>query len=410
MFLRRGKSLYAEGISVSALADQLGTPLYIYSEAQLFKNYRAFDLSFERLPHLICFALKANSNLAVARTFARKGAGADIVSGGELYRAFLAGFDPRKIVFSGVGKTREEMRTALAQNILCFNVESMEELQVLNEVAERMRKKAPVAFRVNPEVQADTHHHITTGTKENKFGIPKSHILEAYETAQNLKNIKILGLQAHIGSQITSLSPFHNFITIMLEIVDRLSAKGIPLDHLDLGGGLGITYHQETPPAPRDLAKAFAPHFKGRALKLIFEPGRFLVGNAGILVTQVLYRKHTGHKTFVIVDAAMNDLARPALYDAYHEIVPVRKNGNAKETVDVVGPVCESGDYFARARSLQYPDQGDYLAIQNTGAYGFAMSSQYNSRPRAAEVMVSGKKWRVVRKRETIQDLIRGEK
>lgn len=410
MFKFLGKSLYAEGVSVSVLASKLGTPLYIYSEARLLKNYRAFDSGFARLPHLVCFALKANSNLAVARTFAMQGAGADIVSGGELYRALLAGFPPKKIVFSGVGKTREEMKAALARGILCFNVESVEELEVLNETAQSMRRKAPVALRVNPEVQADTHHHITTGTKENKFGIPKSHILEAYETARRLSNIEIIGLQSHIGSQITSVAPFERLITVLLEIVDQLARRGIHLKHLDLGGGLGITYHREVPPSPADLARAFEPRLKGRSLKLIFEPGRFLVGEAGILVTEVLYRKKTGHKTFVVVDAGMNDLARPALYDAYHEIIPVRKNGSARETVDVVGPVCESGDYFARARSIPYPSQGDYLAIKNAGAYGFAMSSQYNSRTRAAEVLVSGRKWRVARKRETLKDLIRGEK
>ena len=405
-----GKSLYAEGVSVSALAGKLGTPLYVYSAARLLKNYRAFDSGFARLPHLVCFALKANSNLSVARTFARSGAGADIVSGGELYRALLAGFSPKKIVFSGVGKTREEMKSALAKGILCFNVESVEELQSLNETARSMKKRAPVSLRVNPEVQAGTHRHITTGTKENKFGIPKSHILSAYETARRLRNIEIVGLQAHIGSQITSVAPFERLVIVLLEIVDQLAGRGIRLKHLDLGGGLGITYHREVPPTPADLARVFEPRLKGRTLKLLFEPGRFLVGEAGILVTRVLYRKRTGHKTFVVVDAAMNDLARPALYDSYHEIVPARKNGNARETVDVVGPVCESGDYLARARSIPYPGQGDYLAIKNAGAYGFAMSSQYNSRPRAAEVMVSGRKWRVVRKRETLEDLIRGEK
>ncbi|OGR85575.1 MAG: diaminopimelate decarboxylase [Elusimicrobia bacterium RIFCSPLOWO2_01_FULL_54_10] len=410
MFIRRGKSLYAEGVAVSTLAENLGTPLYVYSESQLLKNYRAYETGFARLPHLVCFALKANSNLAVARTFAREGAGADIVSGGELYRALLAGFSPAKIVFSGVGKTREEMKFALNKGIYCFNVESVEELQALNQTAGNLKKKAPVALRVNPDVQADTHHHITTGTKENKFGIPKSQILDAYETARKLKNINLIGIQAHIGSQITSVAPFERFLNVMLDLVDQLSARGIYLDHLDMGGGLGITYHKETPPTPADLARAFEPRLKGRALKLLFEPGRFLVGNAGILVTQVLYRKRTGHKTFVVVDAGMNDLARPALYDAYHEIVPVSKNGSVRETVDVVGPVCESGDYFAKARHMPYPEQGDYLAIQSAGAYGFAMSSQYNSRPRAAEVMVSGKAWRVVRKRESLEDLIRGEK
>ena len=410
MFKFSGKSHHAEGLAVSTLAEKLGTPLYIYSEAQLLKNYRAFNSAFSRFPHLICYALKANSNLAVARTFAREGAGADIVSGGELYRALLAGFPPRKIVFSGVGKTREEMRYALSKGIFCLNVESTEELAALNEEARRLNKRAPVALRVNPDVHADTHHKITTGTKENKFGIPKSHVLDAYETARGLKNIEILGLQAHIGSQITSVAPFERFLVVMLELVDQLAGRGIIIKNLDLGGGLGITYHREVPPSPADLAKAFGPHLKGRRLHLLFEPGRFLAGNAGILVTQVLYRKKTGHKTFVIVDAAMNDLARPALYDAYHEIVPVYKNRSAHETVDVVGPVCESGDYFARARHMLSPDQNDLLAIENTGAYGFAMSSQYNSRPRAAEIMVSGRKWRVARKRETLKDLVRGEK
>ncbi len=410
MFKFSGKSLLAEGVGVSVLAEKLGTPLYVYSEASLIESYRSFDKGFAKFPHLICFAMKANSNLSVGRVFAREGAGADIVSGGELYRALLSGFHPKRIVFSGVGKTMDEMKYALKKGIYCFNIESVEELHALNAAAKSLKMKAPVALRVNPDVQADTHHKITTGTKENKFGIPKSHIVETYEIAKSLKNIAITGIQAHIGSQITSVSPFEKFLKVMLELVDQLSAKGIALKHMDLGGGLGITYNKETPPSPSDLAKAFEPQLKGRSLKLLFEPGRFLVGNAGILVTQVIYRKRTGHKTFVIVDAAMNDLARPALYDAYHEIVPVHKNGSAKETVDVVGPVCESGDYFAKARHLEYPEQGEFLAIQSAGAYGFAMSSQYNSRPRAAEVMVSGKKWKVVRKRETLEDLIRGEK
>ncbi len=408
--MHRGKSLLAEGVAVSSLASKLGTPLYVYSEASLLENYRSFDKGFSKFPHLICFAMKANSNLSVGRVFAREGAGADIVSGGELYRALLSGFSPKKIVFSGVGKTREDMTFALKKGIYCFNIESAEELLALNDAAKALKVKAPIAIRVNPDVQADTHHKITTGTKENKFGIPKSHILETYDLAKGLKNIEIVGIQAHIGSQITAVAPFERFLEVMLELVDQLAARGISLKHMDLGGGLGITYHKETPPAPSDLARAFEPQLKGRSLKLLFEPGRFLVGNAGILVTQVLYRKRTGHKTFVIVDAAMNDLARPALYDAYHEIVPVIKNGSVKETVDVVGPVCESGDYFAKARHIEYPEQGEFLAIQSAGAYGFAMSSQYNSRPRAAEVMVSGKKWRVVRKRETLEDLIRGEK
>ncbi len=403
-------ALFAEGVSVRTLAKELGTPLYVYSRARLLQNFRSFDGAFAGFPHLLCYALKANSNLSVARTFSREGAGTDIVSGGELHRALLAGFPPKKIVFSGVGKTKDEMKAALRAGILSFNVESIEELLVLNQVARSLGKSAPVALRVNPEIQAETHHHITTGTRENKFGIPKSHILEAYQTARRLKNLEILGVQAHIGSQITSVAPFERLLEYMLELVDQLKRRGIYLKNLDLGGGLGITYHKESPPEPAQLARAFAPHLKKRNLRLLFEPGRFLVGNAGILVTKVLYRKKTGHKTFVIVDAAMNDLARPALYDAYHAIVPVHKNGSHRETVDVVGPVCESGDYFARGRKLLFPEQEDFLAIENAGAYGFAMSSQYNSRPRAAEVLVSGKAWTVVRKRETLKDLVRGEK
>jgi diaminopimelate decarboxylase len=301
------------------------------------------------------------------------------------------------------------MTYALKQGILLFNVESVEELKALDEAARALGKKAPVAIRVNPDVQAETHHHITTGTAENKFGIHKSHAFEAYETARSLKHIKVLGIQAHIGSQITSVVPFVTLLKTLLGLVDDLARRGIPLKYMDMGGGLGITYRRETPPKPAKLARAFAPHLKGRALSLLFEPGRFLVGEAGILVTRVLYRKRSGHKTFVIVDSGMNDLARPALYDAYHEIVPVVRNGSRRETVDVVGPVCESGDYFARARSIEFPKNGALLAIENAGAYGFSMSSQYNSRPRAAEVLVEGGKWRVVRKRETFKDLVHGE-
>lgn len=406
MFHSIDNKLYVDKISVEKLARSLRTPLYIYSHSQIVENYQKFDQAFSQIPHLICYALKANSNLTIAKTLRQEGAGSDIVSGGELSRALLAGFSPKKIVFSGVGKTHEEMRFALKKNILSFNVESLEELKVLNNIAKSMGKKAPIAIRVNPDVDAGTHRHITTGTAENKFGIHKKFIFEAYKTARSLKNIAIQGIQAHIGSQITSTAPFVTLLTTLLNYVDELAKQGIKISHLDVGGGLGICYDKENPPSPLSLSKAFIPHLKGRNLTLLFEPGRFLVGNAGILVTKVLYRKKTGIKTFIIVDAGMNDLARPALYDAYHEIVPVVTKNNAKKKVDVVGPVCESGDYFARGRSLEYPKQNDLLAIKNTGAYGFAMSSQYNSRPRSAEILVKGKKYSVIRKREKFLDLV----
>ena len=409
MFRYIKNSLYVEGVPVKNLAESLGTPLYLYSKNQILDNFGKFDGAFRRFPRLICYALKANSNLSVARALSREGAGADIVSGGELYRALLAGFSPGKIVFSGVGKTREEMRYALKARILMFNVESLEELSALDDAARSLGQKAPVALRVNPDVPAGTHRHITTGTAENKFGIHKNDIFEAYRKARSLKNLEVLGIQAHIGSQITSAAPFVTLLKTLLKYARELARQGIRLKTMDVGGGLGITYHKESPPSPNELARSFEPHLKGKDLTLLFEPGRFLVGNAGILVTKVLYRKQTGRKHFVIVDAAMNDLARPALYDAYHEIVPVIRKSRRKERMDVVGPVCESGDYFARGREIGVPDIGEYLAIESAGAYGFAMSSQYNSRPRAAEVLVSGRKWQVARARETWKDLVRGE-
>lgn len=411
MFDYYNKTLHVEGVSLRSLADKAGTPLYVYSRTKIIENFSNFDKAFSKFPHLICFAMKANSNLSIIRTLAKEGAGTDIVSGGELYRALKAGVSPKKIVFSGVGKTREEMRYALRSGILMFNVESVEELEALNDVAEDMDRKAPIALRVNPDVEADTHHHITTGKAENKFGIHKSIIIDVYRKASALRNISVLGLQAHIGSQITAVKPFETLIGVLLDMVDKLRHQGIALQYLDMGGGLGITYNKEAPPSPFRLAEALEPHLRGRDITLLFEPGRFLVGEAGALITKVLYRKKSGHKTFVIVDAAMNDLARPALYDAYHEIVPVAQHrGRSKEVVDVVGPICESGDYLARARTIEFPEQGDLLAVKGAGAYGFAMSSQYNSRPRAAEILVSGKKWQVVRKRETLEDITRGER
>lgn len=410
MFHYKDNQFYVEGVALAALAKKWGTPLYVYSQNVLEQNFRNYDAAFSHLPHIVCYALKANSSRSVARTFARLGAGADIVSGGELYRAIKAGFSPKKIVFSGVGKTQEEMAYALQQNILTFNIESLEELETLDRVAKRLKKKAPIAVRINPDVAAGGHHHITTGTAENKFGIHKKFLFEAYGLAKRLPNIEIKGIQAHIGSQITETQPFVTLLRVLLGLVDDLAAKGIPLENLDIGGGLGIIYKNEKPPHPKELAKKYDPLLKNRKLKLLFEPGRSLVGNAGVLLTQTLYRKNSGHKHFVIVDAAMNDLARPALYDAYHEIVPLEKKGTRKEVVDVVGPICESGDYLAKARKIQYPDPGDYYAVLSAGAYGFAMSSQYNSRPRVAEVLVKGRTATLIRKRENWQDIVRGER
>ncbi|MBI3012199.1 MAG: diaminopimelate decarboxylase [Elusimicrobia bacterium] len=396
--------------SVERIAHKYGTPLYLYSRSQIAENYRKFDRAFSSVPHLICYALKANSNLSVARVLSRQGAGTDIVSGGELYRALKAGFDPEKIVFSGVGKTKEEMVYALRVGIFLFNVESIEELRTLDQVAASLKKKAPIAIRVNPDVDVGTHRHITTGTAENKFGIHKNYIEESYRAARSLKHIQIKGIQAHIGSQITSVAPFLTLLKLLLNFVEKLAKNGIPLQTIDVGGGLGISYNEERPPDPKDLAQSFLPLLKNKRWTLLFEPGRFLVGNTGILVTKVLYRKSSSHKTFVIVDAAMNDLARPALYDAYHEIVPLRQRKGEKKVVDVVGPICESGDYLARARTMLFPEKGELLAIKNVGAYGFAMSSQYNSRPRAAEVIVEKNRVSLIRKRETFPDLIHGEK
>ncbi len=410
MFQYKKNQLYIENVSAESLAQKWGTPLYVYSAGRLLKNFHDFDQAFRAVPHLICYALKANSNLSLARILSHEGAGTDIVSAGELFRALKAGFPPSKIVFSGVGKTRDEMRAAIQKKILMFNVESLEELDTLNDVARSMKAVASVALRVNPEVEADTHHHITTGTPENKFGIRKKFIFDAYRAAGRMKNIRALGLQAHIGSQITSVKPFVQLVKTLLTLTESLANQGINLRYLDIGGGLGITYRDEKPPSPFDLARALEPQLIGRNMTLLFEPGRFLVGNAGILLTRVLYRKHYGKKTFLIVDAAMNELARPALYDAYHHIAPVKRARRASKIVDIVGPVCESGDYLARGRRIPFPEQGELLAVENAGAYGFAMSSQYNSRPRAAEVIVHGNRQMLARKRETLEDLIRGEK
>jgi diaminopimelate decarboxylase len=410
-FSYRGRDLCVEDVPLRQLAERVGTPLYVYSASKIRAQFEKFDRAFSGLSHLICFAMKSNSNLSVLGLLGRLGAGIDVVSVGELFRAHRAGVPAHRVVFSGVGKTEEEIAAALKAGILMFNVESGEELEAIHRVAERMRRPAPVSIRVNPDVAVDTHHHITTGKAENKFGVPYEDAEALYRrAADKLPWLKIVGIQSHIGSQITDVKPYRQTLDKLLALVDRLEEHGIYLHMIDLGGGLGVTYKDERPPQPADLARALSSGLKGRNLRLLFEPGRFLVAESGCLVTKVLYRKDTRHKNFVIVDGAMNDLARPALYDAHHPIWPVRKGASPRYTADVVGPVCESGDYFAKAREIPKPEPGDYLALMAAGAYGFSMSSQYNARPRAAEVLVQGSKWWVVRERETLPDLIRGEK
>ncbi len=397
-------------ISLAALARRWGTPLYVYDAGVVRARYRALRGAFTR-PALVCYALKANSSKAVASVLAREGAGADIVSGGELRRALAAGFKPARIVFSGVGKTEEEMAAGLRAGVKSFNVESGEELDALARVAGRLKKTAPVSVRLNPDINAGTHPHITTGRAENKFGVETKEALDLYRRASRDRRLRVTGLQCHIGSQITSLAPYLRSAATVAALAKRLRACGIPLDFVDMGGGLGITYKDEKALDPRALVKTLEAAFADQPhLELLVEPGRYLVADAGLLLTKVLYRKQTSKRRFVIVDAAMTDLPRPALYGAWHpvQIVSPRRPGK-KTRADVVGPVCESGDFLARQRPLPPLERGDLLAVLKAGAYGFAMSSQYNSRPRAAEVIVDGGKARLARKRETYEDLTRGE-
>lgn len=406
----RGGALHVEDVPLALLAKKVGTPLYVYSAGKILSQFQRFDRAFAGHPHTICYALKANSNLAVVHTLAQAGAGADIVSGGELFRALRAGVPAERVVFSGVGKTEEEMAAALQAGIRIFNVESAEEMAALETVAGKKRIPAPVSVRVNPNVVVDTHHHITTGKAENKFGVSLTEAEVLYRRAARSRWLRPRGIQAHIGSQLLDVRPYRETLEKLLTLVDKLARAGIVLESLDIGGGLGVMYKNEQSPDPADLASVLLPLLRGRSLHLLFEPGRFLVAEAGCLVTRVLYRKEPGHKNFVIVDAAMNDLARPALYDAHHPIWPLRKAGKQDYVADVVGPICESGDYLAKTRHLPRPRPTDLWAVMAAGAYGFSMSSQYNSRPRAAEVLVHGKKWWVVRERETLGDLVRGEK
>lgn len=400
--------LHAENVALTQIAENFGSPCYVYSKSALSQAFERFSAGFKDANHLVCFAVKSNPSLAILNLFAKLGAGFDIVSGGELARVIAAGGDPKKVVFSGVGKTADEMRAALEAGIFCFNVESASELIRLNDVATYMGKIAPVSLRVNPNVDAKTHPYISTGLKNNKFGVAYEDALDIYLQASEMSNIAIHGVDCHIGSQITELSPFLDAFDRVLALVDALAENNIQIQHIDLGGGIGICYSDETPPEFTAYAKAMREKLGNRDVKLVFEPGRALVGNAGVLLTKVEYLKQTETKNFAIVDAAMNDLMRPALYDAYHDIKAVKPRTEDIAIYEIVGPVCESGDFLGHDRALAL-QEGDLLAIMSAGAYGMSMSSNYNTRPRAAEVMVDNDQCHLVRKREEIADLFAGE-
>ena len=406
----RNGELHCESVPLRMIADAVGTPTYVYSRATLVENYRAYATAFASQPHVVAYAMKANANLSVLASLAREGAGADVVSGGELFRALKAGVPPKKIVFAGVGKNREEMRDALKADILMFNVESAPELALLDRVAQELGVRAPVALRVNPDVDPHTHPYIATGLRTSKFGIPMSQALAEYESAQRLQGVLVVGVHMHIGSQLTRVAPIADALARVVDLVAALRARGISVRYLDVGGGLGIRYRDEQPAGPREYADVVLPAVRPLGVTLILEPGRSLVGDAGLLLTRVLFNKATGDKRFVVVDAAMNDLIRPSLYDAYHEITPVAEpRGRPAHTVDVVGPICESGDFLARDRALPRVEEGELLAVMSAGAYGFTMASNYNARPRAAEVLVDGSRYAIVRRRESYEDLIAGE-
>jgi diaminopimelate decarboxylase len=401
--------LYCENVPVARIAEAVGTPFYLYSHATLSHHFRTFDAAFAGHPHIICFAVKANANLAILRLFAGLGAGADIVSGGELFRALKAGVDPRKVVYSGVGKSFKEIRQALKAGILMFNIESSQELGEISRLAGELKTTAPVALRINPDIDPQTHPYISTGLKKNKFGINLDRALLDYERARQLPNVEVVGVACHIGSQITELSPFLEAVQRLRELVEELARRGIQIRYLDLGGGLGITYDQETPPHPRDYGQALIKELKGLDATLILEPGRVLVGNAGILVTKVSYTKDSEAKHFIVVDAGMNDLARPSLYGSYHALWPVAEAHRREVTASLVGPICESGDFLAKDRPMPDFQPGELVAVMSAGAYGFSMSSNYNARPRVAEILVKDEAFYVIRKRETYAQLIRGE-
>lgn len=410
-FQYRGDDLYCEEIPVARIASEVGTPAYVYSHATLTRHFRVFDEAFAEVPHLICFAMKANANLAVLKLFSDLGGGLDVVSGGELFRGLKAGVPAGRVVYAGVGKSRDEIAYALKSDILMFNVESGQELRLINEVASGMGLKARVAIRVNPDVDPHTHPYISTGLKKSKFGIDIALALDEYEAAHALPSLEVVGIHQHIGSQITDIRPFVDALAKTAALVKKLRERGADIRYIDVGGGLGITYKDEEPPLPSEFAKALIGVIRDLKTTVVLEPGRVLVGNAGILVTRVLYTKQTPAKNFVVVDAGMNDLARPSLYGAYHGIQPLRRtSGRAEVVVDVVGPICESADFLAKDRALPGVEPGELLAVMSAGAYGHTMSSNYNARPRAPEVMVRGDRHSVVRERETFEDLIRGER
>ena len=413
-FEYRNGEMFAEGVPVKRIAKEVGTPAYVYSLATLKRHFQVFDRAFSAVPHIVCFSVKANSNIALLRVFAKEGGGFDIVSGGELFRALRAAADPKKIVFSGVGKKKDEIEYALKSGILMFNVESDDEMVTLNEIAGGIGKKAPISLRINPDVDPQTHPYISTGMKKAKFGVDIKRSLENYKRAVSMPNLEVVGVDCHIGSQLTSLSPFVDALARVREYLDRvlvgsLKREGVQIRYLDLGGGLGISYKDEMPPHPEEYARAIIQGLEGLDVTLILEPGRVIVGNAGILITEVQYIKETDEKKFVIVDGGMNDLIRPALYGSYQAIQPVVEKNSEKIVADVVGPICESGDFFAKDREIARPRRGDLLAVMSAGAYGFTMASNYNSHPKPPEILVDGDQYYVIRTRETMDDLIRGE-
>ena len=408
-FQYQGEHLYCEEFPIQAMAKEVGTPFYLYSLHTLESHFKGFDSAFSKVEHLICFSAKANSNLAILRAFVRLGGGVDVVSGGELFRAMKAGAQPDKIVYSGVGKRPEEIEYALEFPILMFNVESSQELVAIDQIAGKMGTQAPISLRVNPDVDPRTHPYVSTGLKKNKFGINIQKSIVEYELANTLPNVKVIGVSCHIGSQLTDMGPFVEAGQRIKELVQKLREKGIHIQYMDLGGGLGITYHQEEPPHPQEYAQSLLSELSGIDCTLILEPGRVIAGNAGILVTRVLYTKEGSEKNFIIVDAAMNDLIRPSLYGSYQRIQPVQRNDRPEIVADVVGPICESGDFLAKDRKLPRMEPGELLAVMSAGAYGFSMSSNYNSRPRVPEVLVNKDRFYIIREREDYDDLIKGE-
>lgn len=408
-FEYKNQQLYCEGIPIQRIAEKLGTPFYVYSYHTLVRHFSVFDDAFKGIPHIICYSAKANSNLALLRLFVDLGGGVDVVSGGELYRAMKSGANPQKIVFSGVGKREDEIEQALRAGILMFNVESSQELQTINEVAGRIGKKAPVSIRINPDIDPKTHPYISTGLKQNKFGIDILRAPAAYRLASQLNHLKIIGIDCHIGSQLVEVQPIIEALRKLKELIENLRREGMDIRYIDLGGGLGITYEDEEPPHPVEYASTILEEIRGFDCTLILEPGRVIVGNAGVLVSKVLYIKENEEKRFVIVDAGMNDLVRPSYYGSYHQILPVKEEAREEIVADVVGPICESSDFLAKGRKLPRLRSGELIAVMSAGAYGFSMATNYNSRPRIPEVLVRDDQMFVIRQRENYEDLIRGE-